>query len=194
MVLCGLLKLTLFVDLEKKDFLYRHYRIAKMLSGQPIKTLIDVGAYYNPINFFLDPSSCPDNVIVVEPILDALSVYVPCASAQHSGKLTHVMFLPITFKYYMSIKHTLPMPETVVCIGCDSHYGPARRMLETTFDRPYTLYIEYPSEYVHNAAYRKMNGDGDGEKMVFVEKYQPDTNETIYTKRVMKVIEYSKVN
>ena len=82
------------------------------------------------------------------------------------------------------------MPDTIVCIGCDSHYGPNRNMLETTFTRPYSLYIEYPSEYIHNAAFRKMNGEGKGEVMTYIHKFQPKTNETIYTKRVMKVIEY----
>ncbi len=179
-------------DLETKNFLYRHYTLGKMLSAHPITTLIDIGAYYNPINFFLAPEVCPENVIIIEPILDPLSVYVPCNGGSQSKK-THVMFLPITFKYYMTIKNLLPMPETVVCIGCDSHYGPARRMLETTFKKPYTLFIEYPSEYIHNAPYKKMNGDGPGEKMVYIERYQPDTNATIYTKRVMKVIQYTEV-
>lgn len=82
------------------------------------------------------------------------------------------------------------MPETVVCIGCDSHYGPNRRMLETTFPRPYGLYIEYPSEYIHNAPFRRMNGEGAGETLVFKEQYRANTTETIYTKRVMKVIHY----
>lgn len=196
---CTSMCLTVFfffflrIDLEKRDFVYRHYKFGEMLSKRSITTLMDVGAYYNPINFFIDAKVCPENVIIVEPILDPLSVMVPCEGAEHAGKQTHVMFLPITFKYYMTIKDLVPMPETVVCIGCDSHYGPARRMLENAFKRPYSLFIEYPTEYVHNAPYRKMNGDGPGEKMVFVEKYQSQTNATIYTKRVMKVIDYTPV-
>ena len=122
--------------------------------------------------------------------VDALSVSVPCSDPT---RRTHVMFLPITFKYYMSISNTLPMPESVVCIGCDSHYGPNRKMLETAFVRPYTLYLEYPSEYVHNTPFKKMNGEAAGEEMTFIRKFQPKTNETQYTKRVMKIIQYSKV-
>jgi hypothetical protein len=86
----------------------------------------------------------------------------------------------------------LPKPEAVVCIGCDSHYGPNRNMLETAFERPYTLYIEYPSEYIHNKPFKQMNGQNKGEKMVFMKKFQPNTTETIYTRRVMKVIEYTQ--
>jgi hypothetical protein len=159
-----------------------------MLSERSAKNLMDIGAYYNPINLFLSPSACPESVNIIEPILDPVSAMVPCANGTKS---THYLVLPITFKYYTLIKSKLPMPETVVCIGCDSHYGPNRRMLETTFLRPYTLFIEYPSEYVHNAPFKKMNGEGPGEKMTFHHKFQAETNETIYTKRVMKVIEFS---
>lgn len=159
-----------------------------MLSDFSVRRVIDIGAYYNPIHLFMNSSkSCPETVIIVEPILDALSVMVPCAAAPGS---THFVFLPITFKHYMTVKSKLPMPETIVCIGCDSHYGPNRKMLETAFDRPYKLYLEYPSEYVHNGPFRKMMGNGPGERLDYVEKFQVNTNETIYTKRVMKVIEY----
>lgn len=168
----------------------RQITFGKLLSTKPIHNLMDIGAYYNPINLFLAPDVCPDHMIVIEPILDALSVMLPC---QGSSKSTHVIFLPITFKYYMEIKDNLPMPETIVCIGCDSHYGPSRKMLETAFTRPYSLYIEYPSEYIHNRPFKSMNGEGPGEEMTFMDKFQPKTNETQYTKRVMKVIEYKPV-
>jgi hypothetical protein len=171
----------------------------------PLVHIMDIGAYYNPINLFLSPEVCPLTVVVIEPILDALSVMVPCTPSApdaagtsnsrryNNNQQTHVLFLPITFKYYMSISSQLPKPETVVCIGCDSHYGPNRKMLETAFARPYTLYIEFPSEYVHNAPFKKMNGEAAGEQLVFVRKFQPKTNETQYTKRVMKIIQYSPV-
>ena len=66
-----------------------------------------------------------------------------------------------------------------------------RYLLENSFDKPYTLFLEYPSEYIHNAAFKKMMGTGFGEKMTFIKKFQPVTNATEYTKRVMKVIEYT---
>ena len=62
-------------------------------------------------------------------------------------------------------------------------------MLETAFLRPYTLFLEYPSDYVHNKPFKSMLGDGDGEKLLFAKKIQPKTNETQYTKRVLKVIQ-----
>lgn len=183
----------------------RQITFGKMMSGPshklPLRHIIDIGAYYNPINLFLSPEVCPQSVIVIEPILDPLSVMVPCSTAALTNpnntrlahKETHIMMLPITFKHYMTISSTLPTPETVVCIGCDSHYGPSRKMLETAFPRPYTLYLEYPSEYVHNAPFKKMNGEGKGEELTFIRKFQPKTNETQYTKRVMKIIEYTLV-
>lgn len=189
-------------DLEKADFMSRQVTFGKMMSGPshklPLRNIMDIGAYYNPINLFLSPEVCPESVIVIEPILDPLSVMVPCpvssgATTEAKNKATHVMFLPITFKHYMTITSAVPTPETVVCIGCDSHYGPTRKMLETAFPRPYTLYLEYPSEYVHNAPFKKMNGEAAGEELTFIRKFQPKTNETQYTKRVMKIIEYTVV-
>ena len=53
-------------------------------------------------------------------------------------------------------RNVIPMPQSIVCVGCDSIYGPNKRMLESAFPRPYTLYLEYPSEYVHNAPFKKM--------------------------------------
>ena len=133
----------------------------------------------------------------------------------------------------------VPRSDSIVCIGCDSHYGPNRHLLETSFERPYKLFLEYPSEYVHNAAFKKMMGygtfpdfifmfsiyssfsvkyynnyltfsmyvylliflsillllfiSGNGESMTFIKKFQPLTNETQYTKRVMKIIEYAPI-
>lgn len=174
--------------MEKPEFLHRHHTIGKLLGDRKITHMIDIGAYYNPIHLFVPSSQCMSTVIIVEPILDPVSAMVPCAS--NPSQYTHYLVLPITFKHYITIKDTIPMPETVVCIGCDSHYGPNRRMLETTFPRPYGLYIEYPSEYIHNAPFRRMNGEGAGETMVFKEQYRANTTETIYTKRVMKVIHY----
>lgn len=152
---------------------------------------MDIGAYYNPINLFFDNGHCPTSVVVIEPILDALSVMIPCINIEKKTVLVHVIFVPITFKHYMTINNQLPKPDSIVCIGCDSHYGPNRAMLETAFVRPYTLFIEYPSEYVHNKPFKHMMGTGTGEKLLFLNKFQPKTNATIYTKRVMKVIDYT---
>jgi hypothetical protein len=131
------------------------------LSSIWYQNILDIGAYYNPINLFLNLDFCPASVIVVEPILDALSAVVPCVpSASGTVGSTHFMFLPITFKFYLKIKSQVPRSDSVVCIGCDSHYGPNRNLLETSFKKPYKLFLEYPSEYVHNAAFKRMMGNG----------------------------------
>ena len=195
----------LYPYLEGADFIVRQEIFGKMLSERNAKNILDVGAYYNPINLFLSSTHCPASIVVIEPILDAVSAMVPCVAGGVNRRTTpesltipttgstHVIVLPITFKYYITVKHLLPKPESVVCIGCDSHYGPNRQLLETSFERPYTLFLEYPSEYVHNAPFKKMMGTGSGESMLFLKKFQPKTNETQYTKRVMKVIDYSSV-
>lgn len=153
-------------------------------------TVIDIGAYYNPINLFMTHGACFENIIIIEPVLDALSVFVPCLS--DPAKRTHIMFLPVTFAHYMKVSSTLPAPDTVVCVGCDSHYGPNRHMLETAFKRPYVLYFEFATEYRANAPYLSM-GSGPGEKITFEHNFQVVTNETEFTKRSMKVINYGKV-
>jgi len=125
--------------------------------------------------------------VIVEPILDPFSGYIPC---KDSKLFTHLAVLPITFKHYRTVRKLFPDPDGVVCIGCDSHYGPNRHLLETTFPRPFTLFLEYPSEYVHNAAYKKM-GKGEGENMTFTRAFEVKTKETQYTQRMMKVIKYT---
>ena len=67
-------------------------------------------------------------------------------------------------------------------------------MLEKTFMRPFTIFLEYPSEYVHNKrTFKHMMGTGPGEAMTFLKKFQPDTNATQYVQRVMKIIEYKVI-
>ena len=215
----------LYPYLEMPQFMQRQKMFGKMLSQYKARHIVDVGAYYNPIHLFLEQGHCPISILVIEPILDALSVLVPCSEGEgniggpESGKntKTHVIFIPVTFRYYASLfapadgtskrksqlrssstgehsllANALPRPDHVVCIGCDSHYGPSRKMLEGTFPRPFTLLLEYPVEYVHNRPYRTM-GEAIGEKMLFTQNFDYKTNETKYTKRQMKVIEYTAV-
>ena len=93
----------------------------------PLRNVLDVGAYYNPINLFFGASHCPASVVVIEPILDALSAIVPCPGSPPSTRrttpdtappdathATHFIVLPITFKFYVGVKHLLPKPERCV--------------------------------------------------------------------------------
>lgn len=189
----------LYPYLEKGDFMVRQELFGRVLTKAMAENIVDIGAYYNPIHLFLDSQSqgvegsnyCPNSILVIEPILDALSVLIPCGT---TGKNTHIIFLPITFRYYMKKvdRSTLPRPDSVVCIGCDSHYGPNRHMLENTFERPFDLLLEYPSEYVHNGPMRKMTGSGPGETMLFHRTLEPNTKDTEYTKRSLKIIRYGQ--
>jgi hypothetical protein len=101
-----------------------------MLSSKPLKHVIDIGAYYNPIHLFLSIQSCPLTIIIIEPILNPLSILIPChedarkninVTIYNPNFQTHIMFLPITFKHYLTIKTIIPDPETIVCIGCDRY-------------------------------------------------------------------------
>lgn len=186
----------LYPYLEKGDFMVRQEKFAEKLVEYGAKNVIDIGAYYNPINLFTPKSTCFDSVVVVEPILDALSVYIPCdtsATTNNEKKHTHVMFLPVTFRYYArDVVSRIPTenPDAVVCIGCDGHYGPTRRMLENTFPRPFTIYIEYPTEYYHNPPFNRMLGKGHNEVLLYHKLLMPHTNETTYTRRALKIIKY----
>lgn len=158
----------------------------------PVRHVMDIGAYYNPINLFLSPDVCPESVTIIEPILDALSAYVPCAS-DHS-KHTHFMILPVTFHSFVLSAASFPKPDALVCIGCDAHYGTSRKLLETTFAKPFTLYLEYPLNYKPDEVFEDMNGLEKGERLLYKLLIQPNTTATTYTKRMMKVIHYTEVN
>jgi hypothetical protein len=192
----------LYPYLEKGDFMIRQEIFGKMLDDNKAKNVVDIGAYYNPINVFMQTitsmestSHCVESVVIVEPILDALSVMLPCKAKGFEDKFTHIIFLPVTFRHYAKEivrRMPTPAPDSIVCIGCDGHYGPSRRMLEETFPRPFTIYLEYPTEYYHNPPFNKMMGKGAKEEMIYHKLFQPHTNETTFTKRAMKVIQYNK--
>ena len=137
---------ALYRYLETPEFMVRHETFGTMLVHNKAKNIVDIGAYYTPIYLWLPKDNsnyCPSSVVIVEPILDALSAMVPCIN--NPGSYTHVIILPVTFKFYTEIKKDLPTesPDSIICIGCDSHFGPTRRLLETVYTRPYTLYIGY---------------------------------------------------
>ena len=185
----------LYPYLEKGDFMVRQELFGRILTKNKAQNIVDIGSYYNPIHLFMD--HCPNSVVLIEPILDAMSVILPCPNSNINGNTkTHIVVLPITFRQYMKQvinKVKLPLADSVVCIGCDSHYGPNRHMLENTFARPFDLFLEYPSEYIHNGPMKKMLGNGPGETLLFHRVLQPHTNDTQYTKRSLKIIHYGAV-
>ena len=111
----------LYPYLEQPQFMQRQKMFGKMLSQMAAPHILDIGAYYNPIHLFLSAEHCPISVLVIEPILDALSAVVPCRGpganplggptlhGMEGGKnsKTHVIFLPITFRYYAQVTLTL---------------------------------------------------------------------------------------
>ena len=182
---------ALYPYLETPEFVFRQEMFGKMISASNATVILDIGWYYNPINLFFQNNFCPKSVVINEPILEPLSRYVPCGSSSEEESKYHLIIAPFPFLYFPTAKVHLPIFDTVVCIGCDSIYGPSRTLLETSFQRPYTLYLEYPEEYVHNAAFNKMLGEGPGEKLLYMEKFIVNSTRTEYVKRVMKIISYS---
>ena len=176
----------LYPYLETPEFMFRQQKFGELLSLSNATNILDIGSYYNPINLFFKNNYCPKSVVIVEPILDPISIYIPCKR----GSFTHLLISPFPFVYYPRVKKYFPSFDAVVCIGCDSVFGPNRNMLETSFTRPYVLYLEYPKDYIHDAPFNSMLGQNKGEKMLFQHTYIVNTTQTEYKVRVMKIIEY----
>lgn len=175
--------------MELPEFLERQKVFGKMIGEAAPTDILDIGAYFNPISMFFDmPTACPASMVVVEPILNALSAYVPCTPGNRYSH-THLMILPITFKQYIQLE--IRHPTAVVCIGCDSIYGPNRRMLVHSFPRPFTLYLEFAAGYHHNRPFLSMYGDGPGEAMVYKDELHTSNKHTNFTERAMRVIKYT---
>lgn len=73
----GLYRYGLYPYMEKPEYMFRQKLFGKMIDQDKPRHVLDIGSYYNPINIFLR-SHCPEYVTIVEPILDPLSVSLPC--------------------------------------------------------------------------------------------------------------------
>ena len=147
----GLYKYGLYPYLEKDEFMWRQRYLGQEASKDKVRHLLDIGSYYNPIHLFMN--HCPETVTIVEPILDPLSVRLPCPAGHTGARVQLVHFLPIAFKDFATdaakIQETIiPSPDGVVCIGCDFHYGPSQQDMKCSFKRPYRVYLEYPASYL----------------------------------------------
>jgi len=121
--------------LETPPFWERQQLTANLLAKQQPRRILDIGPYFNPISSFINSSVfCPDEVVLVEPLLRPGYSRLPCG--------TKVTTAPATIRSFLehSLAHT--HYDAVICMGCDADFGPSAEMLET-FSRPYTLYLEY---------------------------------------------------
>lgn len=185
-------KYALYPYLEQSGFLIRQRKFGALIEQKKPKHILDIGSYYNPIHLFIG-SHCPESVVIFEPLLDALSIHIPCSNTianTSDNQFTHVAILPMVFHNYNKTKNHFPSPDAIVCIGCDAHYGPNRNMLETSFKRPYTLYLEYPHDYFLDEAFHSMPGKNEGAQLLLDELHEVDSNMTDYYRRHMKVIQY----
>lgn len=103
----------LYPYLEGPQFMQRQRLYGKMLSEAQAKHILDIGAYYNPIHLFLTATHCPISVVIIEPILPALSAIVPCRPADSNplggieagrNSKTHIIFMPVTFRFYAQVR------------------------------------------------------------------------------------------
>ena len=132
---------ALYPYLQSKDFTRRQEIFGEQIEEKKCKHVVDIGSYYEPIVLYIN-QHCPESVVHVEPVLEPLSTYVPCAD----GGRTHVIVLPTTSAIYAKLRPSLPVADCVVCIGCDVLYGPRAADL-VSHHAPFTLFIEFPADY-----------------------------------------------
>ena len=150
--------------LSRDELTTRHIITAHwMRSLQPV-SILDIGAYSNPISNFLQ--HCPRDVTVVEPCGELtvtstsaynaskqplrvnpwLSVAMPCPT--DSGKKFVLTVSPATAAGFFASK-TVHYYDAVVCLGCDAlvERGVKRSMLLDDLRRPVDIFLEYPFSY-----------------------------------------------
>ena len=130
-----------------------------------------------------------------------MSVLLPCPGRPELS--THYIHLPVTFDTFrklaglgggratrseLNTRFGVRRFDQVVCIGCDAIYGPNRKKLETSFPRPFSLYLEFPYMYHHDLVYRKMGTGASNQQTMFTYNHDVDTNATTYTERAMRII------
>jgi len=155
---------------------------------------MDIGAYYNPIHLFTR-THCPETVTIIEPILEPLSVSLPCApGTTNNGNInTTYHILPIPFRRYANNKNVyqrqIPSPDTIVCIGCDHHYGPSRRDIVESFARPFRLYVEFPASYP-GTPFNKLCQTTPSTTLLYSKDHVLETTDTTFKKRSMRIVEF----
>lgn len=105
----------------------RHRLAASILKSANAQRILDYGAYSSPIYRFLE--YCPEIVVSIEPLgelvtnttLPYMSKMVPCAE---EGKTMHVVNVPSTAADFADSSYGGIAFDAVLCIGCDSAYGP----------------------------------------------------------------------
>lgn len=128
----------------------RHVLAASFLDKWGVQSILDIGAYTNPIHSFM--SSCPNEIFIVEPCGELVDVAGQEGLAYFSGPIacgsqsTTVHVMPTTIaEFYQSPEMMNPF-DAVVCIGCDPAYGPTWNML-ASLQRPFRLLLEYSLTY-----------------------------------------------
>ena len=95
----------LYPYLETDAFLFRQRTFAHMMAEENMKSqrrpnIVDIGAYYYPIHLFWRKEFCPENVVVVEPIL---KVFYPSIYPSIYLSIYHSIYLSLYLSTYLSI-------------------------------------------------------------------------------------------
>jgi len=131
----------LYPYLELPEYQQRQKLVTKLLTGIKPLRVLDLGAYFNPIEKFADFSSgwCPETIISVDPIYNGSSTGILCGGGRKTSTITYV---PMTVKQALRDPVITSMKfDAIVCVGCDEQFGPSLAELEG-FPRPYYLALE----------------------------------------------------
>jgi hypothetical protein len=129
--------------------------VGKLLDDLAPKRVLDIGPNTNPIWSFM--THCPESVFMIEPCGEMIShdrnapyvsKEVPCGASASSGtrsSIEHVM--PTSIKTFIHDCHFQQF-DVVVCIGCDTNYGPTWKEL-MLMPRPFHIAPEFSTTAFH---------------------------------------------
>jgi hypothetical protein len=170
---------SLYPYLEAEAFRTRQRIAAEWLTEIGAQSILDIGAYYNDMRQFL--RHCPRHLTIVEPILDDEAYTSTCLQRN-----TSVAVVTQTFQEFLAETwRSWPVKfDTVVCIGCDSRFGPTAKELNTVSSR--FIVVEYAEgDGPSRKQYSRMKGNVLREMLYTIR----DANATQFNVRKMLLIE-----
>lgn len=171
-----------------------HMFAAKYLDDIQAKRILDIGTCTNQIHTFM--TECPDVVFALEHgelshngSLPYSSKEVTCTTSNHIHKRVIRNVLPISIKSFIKERHSKQHFDAVVCMGCDTTYGPTWAEI-MVLPRPFHLILD-SSILAFQKHYPTTNEDGcnvvSTEEFDFSEcddcGYEDSTQESKYGKR-----------
>jgi len=161
--------------LSSDELTTRHVITAQWMRSLAPASILDLGAYSNPISNYL--LHCPSEVVVVDPCgelvvtaatgqtdavdVDAwLSAVRPCRVANNRSFVLTVSPATALGFFKTRVMHRY---DAVVCLGCDAliSKGVRQAMLLGQLERPFDLFLEFPRAYTPSRKQFAVSVDDD---------------------------------